>query len=125
MEEFNIPSIMQDIARDLKNELILACPVDKSALIHSIKVTPMGLTLIISMIEYGKYVEYGTPPHIILPKEGKAIAWGKKVGTTEEGKPMWEFVRKKVMHPGTRPQPFIRNTIHTKLPGIIKKRLEG
>ena len=105
---------MFDIANDLRNELVRVCPADTGILRNSIEVRPEGMTLIISMVRYGEYVEYGTSPHLILPTKKKALAF--KV----EGK---KIVVKKVSHPGTRPNPFIRSTIHTKLPGIIQNRL--
>ena len=106
-----------DIARRMQNELILVAPVDKGRLRNSIKVKPYGKGLIIWMVDYGKFVEFGTPPHIITPKEKKALAWGKKSGGKKE------FVFKKVRHPGTRPNPFIRNTIQNKLQNIIIEEL--
>ena len=63
----------------------------------------------ISMVGYAVYVEFGTPPHIIRPKNGKALHWksgGKNV------------FAKSVQHPGTRPQPFIRTTMRLDLPKI-------
>lgn len=111
-----ISTAMAKIAIDLRSALFLACPVDTGILRGSIGVKADGMTLIISMNEYGKYVEYGTPPRIITPRIKKALAF--KI----EGE---DVIVKKVKHPGTRPQPFIRSTIHTKLPKIIQKRLGG
>jgi len=64
--------------------------------------------------EYTKFVEFGTSPHVIYPKNGKALKFniaGKDI-----------FV-KKVNHPGTTPKPFIRHTINTKLQSTIKKTI--
>ena len=99
-----------DIARRLQNELKLKCPVDTGRLKSSIKVKSYEKGLIIWMVEYGKFVEFGTPPHIINPNEKKALKFkmdGKNV------------IVKKVKHPGTRPNPFIRTAITTKLREII------
>ena len=57
---------------------------------------------------------HNTPPHIISPKNKKALAF--KIG--KEG-----IVVKKVRHPGTRPNPFIRRTIQNKLRQIIIEEL--
>lgn len=56
---------------------------------------------------------HNTPPHIIRPKDKKALHWGGKGGP----------VVKKVEHPGTRPQPFVRNTFRNNLSDIINKNL--
>lgn len=100
------------IANDLVYELSRAAPVDKGTLRQSIKAVPKGNTIHISMVDYAFYVEFGTPPHIIRPKNKKALHW--KSG----GK---DIFAKIVRHPGTRPQPFIRNTLRTKFGQIIKQ----
>jgi len=103
------------IALRMQNELMLAAPVDTGRLKNSIKVRSDGEGLIIWMVNYGKFIEFGTPPHIITPKEKQALKF--KVG--KEG----EIFAKKVEHPGTRPNPFIRNTIQHKLQKIIVEEL--
>lgn len=103
-----------DIARRLQNELILTAPVDTGRLRNSIKVIPQGKGLLIWMVNYGKFVEFGTPPHVIAPTEKKALKF-RSEGT--------EIIVKKVQHPGTRPNPFIRTAITTKLRNIIMEEL--
>ena len=104
------------IALRLQNELVLACPVDKGILRNSIKVipSPSGIGLLISMVIYGKYVEFGTPPHTIKPSEKEALKF-----KGDEG----DVIVKKIEHPGTRPNPFIRNTINNKLKKIIAEEI--
>ena len=101
---------MPDIARRMQNELMLVVPVDTGRLKNSIKVTATDEGLIIGMVEYGRWVEFGCPPHIITPKTKKALKFkiDKKI-----------IFAKKVMHPGNRPNPFVRNTLMTKLKNII------
>ena len=98
------------IGNEIVNELVKACPVDTGRLKNSIQFRIDGEDIIISMANYGENVEFGTPPHIIKPKFKKVLKW-KKGGK--------EFFAKEVKHPGTRPQPFIRHTLHTKLSDII------
>ena len=98
------------IANDLRNELVTTCPVDTGNLKNSIRVEPDGKGYNIFMPEYFLYLEYGTPPHIIRPKNKKALHWGGKSGP----------IVKLVHHPGTRPQPFIRPVLNTKLKSIVK-----
>ncbi len=97
----------------MQNELILASPVDTGRLRNSIKVKSTEEGLIIWMVDYGKFVEFGTPPHIITPKEKEALKFKIR---REKGKIVFAKV---VKHPGTRPNPFIRNTIQNKLRNII------
>ena len=125
----DINKILWSIAIKLQNELILACPVSGSGLVNSITVVPGGRGLIISMNETGKYVEFGTPPHTIKAKEGGVLHWHKTKGRTQHSHPhskaMQEdaFFAKEVKHPGTRPNPFIRNTVRNKLPKIIQEEI--
>lgn len=101
------------IALEISNELKIAVPVDTARLRSSIKVFSEGNTLKIFMADYGKHVEFGTLPHTITPKNKKALFWkGAKHPV------------KKVNHPGTRPNNFIRRTIRRKLPGIITKNIQ-
>ncbi len=109
------------IAIRLQNELILACPVDMGRLRNSIKVVSTEGGIIIWMAEVGKFVEFGTNPHIIQPKNKEALRF--EVGRVERlsGKKKGKTIvfAKRVRHPGTRPNPFIRNTLQTKLKRIV------
>jgi HK97 gp10 family phage protein len=48
---------------------------------------------------YGKFVEFGTAPHVIVPRNAKALAF------TVGGKLVFA---KKVNHPGTKGKPFMQ-----------------
>ena len=135
--EEKIKRALPRIAVKLWNELTLACPVDTSRLVNSIKVKETDDGLLIWMVDYGKFVEFGTPPHIIKAKPGKSLVIPKFGGRLVKRKGDWKtefkfggkkhitdviFV-KKVKHPGTRPNPFIRNTIQNKLKNIIIEEL--
>jgi len=128
---------LPSIARRLWNELTIVCPVDTSRLVNSIKVKATNEGLIIWMVDYGKYVEFGTPPHVIKAKPGKSLVIPKFGGRLVKRKGDWKtefkfggkkaitdviFV-KQVRHPGSRPNPFIRNTLQNKLRGIIVEEL--
>lgn len=49
---------------------------------------------------YATDVEMGTSPHVILPRNKKALYW-----------PDADHPVAKVNHPGTRPQPFLRTAL--------------
>lgn len=53
-------------------------------------------------VKYGRHLEDGTPPHIIRPKNKKALRW-----TGPGGKPIFA---KRVNHPGTKPYPVVKPT---------------
>ena len=120
-----LESALPDIARRLQNELVLSCPVDTGRLRNSIKVRADENGLVIWMVDYGKFVEFGTPPHVITPKEKEALKF--EIGRIERlsGKKTGKNIvfAKKVKHPGTRPNPFVRNTIQNKLRNIIIEEL--
>ena len=96
------------VGNDIVNELVKTVPVDKGTLKASINHSTNGNIITISMLEYGMYLEFGTPPHIIRVKDKKVLSDGKS------------FFGKEVHHPGTRPNPFIRTAFETKLPKIIE-----
>ncbi|KKL10653.1 hypothetical protein LCGC14_2553680 [marine sediment metagenome] len=103
------------VGNDLTTALIKNCPVDKAELKNGIGFRVIDKNkLEIFMPKHGFYVEFGTPPHIIKPKTKKALAF-QSGGET--------IIVKEVKHPGTRAQPFIRNTFKAELPGIIIKNL--
>jgi len=112
-----IEKALPRIAIRMQNELILASPVDTGRLRNSIKVSPDADGIIIFMVEYAKFVEFGSAPHIIKPKDKKAL----RFKGTKKGKGF--IFAKEVHHPGSRPQPFIRNTIQLKLADIIKEEI--
>ncbi|ASF48757.1 transcriptional regulator [Methylovulum psychrotolerans] len=58
-----------------------------------------GSAEIYANAEYALYVEEGTRPHVILPKNGRAL----KIPTSGGG---GYILRRKVNHPGTAPMPF-------------------
>jgi len=68
---------------------------------------------------------HNTPPHIIKAKPGKVLHWHKTKGRTQHNHPHSKemakdaFFAKEVHHPGSRPNPFIRNTIKNQLQKII------
>jgi len=102
------------IAIRIQNELVIAAPVDTGRLRNSIRVTSEGNVITISIVDYAYFVEFGTPPHIIKPKDKKALKF--KAGNGQ-------VFAKVVKHPGTRPNPFIRNTIRNKLGIIIQEEI--
>jgi len=51
---------LHGIANDLVNELVLVAPVDTGRLRNSIKAEIKNGEIIISLVDYGKYVEFGT-----------------------------------------------------------------
>ncbi len=123
--------VMFRIAVRLQNELVLTAPVSGGRLISSIKVRPLndGKGLIISMVEEGRHVEFGTNPHIIRAKPGKMLHWHKTKGRTQHAHPHSKAMAedavfaKEVKHPGIRPNPFIRNAIYNKLGKIISEEV--
>jgi hypothetical protein len=59
------------------------------------------LTLYLSHgVKYGKYLEKGIPPHVIRPKNKKALYWRGAAHPV-----------KKVRHPGTQGYPIIEDTL--------------
>lgn len=58
-------------------------------------------------VDYAMAVEFGTAPHVILPKKGKALMWdGAKHPV------------RKVNHPGTAPNPYMERIRDAATPAI-------
>lgn len=68
-------------------------------------------------VGYAQYVEFGTKPHVIVPKAGRkgrngrpaALAWGgarRLSGNLRSGSRPTNFAYR-VNHPGTRPRPYL------------------
>ncbi|ABD94204.1 tail component protein [Streptomyces phage mu1/6] len=92
-------------ANDMVNMAKGLCPVDTGRLRSSIQAVPSGGRFSFSVtigtnVTYAADVEYGTAPHVIVPKDKKALYW-----------PGAAHPVAKVNHPGTRAQPFMRPAI--------------
>jgi len=89
--------------------------------------------------EHCKWLEFGTPPHVIRPKNAKALTIPSKGGriVKKGGKAHTQFsyggktittnkitFAKEVYHPGTRPQPFLRPAFWNDVPDSVKRFLE-
>jgi len=59
--------------------------------------------------EVGPWIEFGTEPHTILPKNRQALFW--------EGA---EHPVKRVEHPGTKPRPFMRPSLDEQGPRFVE-----
>jgi HK97 gp10 family phage protein len=109
------PLVMEGIANDFVNALKNRVPVNEGHLKASIRYKVVSSKVIeINMLQYGMYVEFGTAPHIIRPKDADALKFSGSDG------PVFAKV---VNHPGTRPQPFIRTTLKADMPKIIRENL--
>ncbi|MFE0079178.1 HK97-gp10 family putative phage morphogenesis protein [[Kitasatospora] papulosa] len=90
---------------DVQNEARRRAPVDTGRLRSSIvsreesSGRAVGYT-VGTNVNYAEDVENGTAPHVIVPKNGKALYW-----------PGARHPVAKVNHPGTRAQPFMRPAI--------------
>jgi hypothetical protein len=100
----------------LTSRLAQNAPVDTGFLRNSVDFVIKDGRIEISMADYAKYIEFGTNPHEITPKNGKALKW--KSG----GK---DVFAKKVMHPGTRPNPFIRTTFFRELDDLAQQAAQA
>ncbi|MGW9299421.1 HK97-gp10 family putative phage morphogenesis protein [Streptomyces cyaneofuscatus] len=90
---------------DVQNEARRRAPVDTGRLRSSIvsRAETGGRNIgyaVGTNVNYAAAVEYGTAPHVIVPKNGKALYW-----------PGARHPVAKVNHPGTRAQPFLRPAI--------------
>lgn len=104
------------VAIELEGALQDVCPVDNGMLRESISVEIDGDELKVNMLHYGIYVDQGTGAHEITPK-GKGFDGA-------DPKAANIVYAKKVQHPGTKANPFIRNTFFHVLPRILNRNAE-
>lgn len=86
---------------DVQNEARRRAPVDtgrlRSSIVHRVSGGSSSVDVAVGTnVNYAEDVEYGTAPHVILPKNGKALYW-----------PGARHPVARVNHPGTRAQPFM------------------
>lgn len=90
---------------DVQNEAKRRCPVDtgllRSSIVHQVTGSGSSVNVTVgSRVSYAADVEYGTAPHVIVPRNKKALYW-----------PGAAHPVAKVNHPGTRAQPFMRPAV--------------
>lgn len=104
--------LLRTIQLDATANAKRAVPVKTGNLRRTIR--PGGLTETFTIVKatagYAAYVELGTRPHVIRPKNGKVLAWPAKgsarlSGSTKRGGS--RIFARVVHHPGTKPQPFL------------------
>lgn len=69
---------------------------------HTMIATGQELWIGSNTVKYARMHHEGTRPHVIAPKAGGALVIGR--GRT--------MVRGPVLHPGTRPNPYLRNQLY-------------
>lgn len=92
---------------------------------------------VVAGAEYAEAVEYGSQPHLILPKNAKVLAWkapiaqnaktgqllykSAKTGKAIKTKKLAAYtIARRVNHPGTKPQPFMRPAFEAVRGGFLK-----
>ena len=97
-------AILKAVASELERDIKERAPKKTGKMADSIKVSfPDPLTVQISGNAVMAYQEFGTKPHVILPKNKPYLMF-----KTKDGK----WVRtKRVNHPGTPANPFVRPAV--------------
>ena len=102
----------------LSAELQRRCPTHDSGLRQSIKTMVEDDMLLTYMLDYGIYVEYGTMPHWTSVENLKK--WAKdKLGDEK----LAYALQRHIALSGTKPHPFIRETIQQEIPKILATAL--
>lgn len=109
----------------LKDKLTAEHGKFTGALQASIGYRLVGDEIHIVMEDYGKYIEYGTPPH--FPPVEELMDWVKvKWGASsdKEARQKAFILARHISKYGTRPFPFIRTTLAQDFTRILKSVLE-
>lgn len=95
--------VLIESANFLLTEMEARVPVDSGDLRRSLAIRVEGSRVIIGPnTPYAAYVEFGTAPHDIRPKSPNGTLRWTKNGQV--------FYARVVHHPGTKPQPFVRDS---------------
>jgi len=121
--ESSLPQLQMKIGKQVRHATFAEsqnrCPVKKGILKKSGYERVEGRNHIIGYTApYASHVEFGTRPHIIVPKNKRFLHW------TVSGK---SFFAKKVNHPGTPPRNYLRGAwaaIRPRVPKIAKAVIE-
>lgn len=66
-----------------------------------------------SDVPYAAYVEGGTSPHVIMPRNARALHWLNNGGG--------DVYSMMVNHPGSRPNPYARNAVRSMVPYMERR----
>ena len=99
-----IDDLMEHLAEQVEADAKIFAPTDTGALAASIRhEVNDGVFRVGSDLEYALYVEEGTRPHVIRPRNAKALFW-----------PGADHPYGLVNHPGTPAEPFLRPALWIK-----------
>ena len=111
-----VKPLLEEAAGFAEREMKERAPRRTGALVKSIRKTIRERAAVIGpTVPYAIYVEYGTRPHEIRPVHARALRFevaGEVVFAT------------RVWHPGTKPQPFVRETAEEtvkEIPSLFRK----
>lgn len=109
--------VVNTSAINIQREAKKRCPVDTGRLRSSIRMEFFedGLAGQVGTdVQYAPAVEFGTAPHEIRPKKKKALYW-----------PGADHPVKRVMHPGTKPHPFLFPAAEQERPKFIQAIMQA
>lgn len=115
IDEINkrVDMVLELVKNDIVNDIVLNCPVKTGFTRNTVRGEVIENTIVISVGGAIFYIEFGTPPHDITPRDKKALFW------EGAGHPV-----KVVHHPGTMPNPIVSTAIDRGLLVYLPKRLQ-
>lgn len=108
---------LQEAGFKVEDEAKKTAPVDSGYYRNNIGFD--GKNKVIANASYSADIEYGTKPHVIQPKNANALHF------QSDGQ---DVFTKKVNHPGTKPNPVMRNAAHKvqkQVGGLFQKNFKN
>lgn len=102
---------LQEAGQKVTEEAIRTAPTGENAQYKGMIVHYVNEHIVAAEAPYSADIEYGTKAHIIEPKNADALHF------TTDGQ---EVFTKRVNHPGTKPNPVMRNAAHK-----VQKQIGG
>lgn len=96
-----VDAFMDDLVGDIRDDAERFAARDTNFMAENIVVYKVGAKAwrIHALASYSGFVELGTRPHEIRPRDARALRWVNASGI---------HFASRVWHPGTTPQPFLR-----------------
>lgn len=101
---------VRKVTREVMEEAIAYCPVDSGDLVSTIRMRfPGGLT---GYVEVGRRGAFGGAPYWKAVEYGSAPHWINSTGSWSLRSDEGVYFGRRVWHPGTQAQPFMRRAIY-------------
>lgn len=115
-----VAAAMQELALMGTAAAKAEAPVDRGVLKARTRAEVSGTSVsFVSQVKYASYVHEGGKPHPISPKPGGALVNRQRGAFGRKSKGYGFYSERAVMHPGNKPNPYLRRAFRTVFPKSV------